>query len=102
MDEQVKAFPAEGRWLKLLPSEYFRRQCYISFEPEERTLGPLAPLIGTDRVLWASDFPHADAPYPGGVATLNENIKDLPASATREILGENAARAYGLEGLEGL
>jgi predicted TIM-barrel fold metal-dependent hydrolase len=101
MDEQVKAFPAEGRWLKLLPSEYFRRQCYISFEPEERTLGPLAPLIGTDRVLWASDFPHADAPYPGGVATLNENIKDLPASATREILGENAARAYDLEGVEG-
>src|SRR5215510_12463995 len=35
MDEQVQAFPLERRWLSLLPSEYFARQCYVSFEPEE-------------------------------------------------------------------
>ena len=27
MDEQVEAFPLEKRWLSLLPSEYFARQC---------------------------------------------------------------------------
>jgi predicted TIM-barrel fold metal-dependent hydrolase len=96
MDEQVKAFPAESRWLSLLPSEYFKRQCFISFEPEESTLGPLAPLIGTDRIVWASDFPHADAPYPGGVDTLSRNIQALPEPAQRQILGENAVSAYGL------
>jgi hypothetical protein len=32
MDEQVKAFPLDGRQLRLLPSEYFKRQCWAGFE----------------------------------------------------------------------
>ena len=30
MDEQVETFWLERRWLKMLPSEYFKRQCYVS------------------------------------------------------------------------
>src|SRR5262245_54918273 len=39
---------------------YFRRQCWISFDPGERTPGPLGEVIGNDRFIWASDFPHSD------------------------------------------
>ena len=60
MDEQVKAFPLERRWLSLLPSEYFARQCYVSFEPEEWNLAAAAQWLGTDRILWASDYPHPE------------------------------------------
>ena len=55
LDEQVQAFPLERRWLSLLPSEYFARQCYVSFEPEEWNLAAAAEKLGTDRILWASD-----------------------------------------------
>jgi predicted TIM-barrel fold metal-dependent hydrolase len=96
MDEQVAAFPLEARWLKLLPSEYFKRQCWVSFDPGEKTLGATAELLGTDRVLWASDFPHPDAKYPGVVAELRATIGGLPEDAQGRILGENAVAAYNL------
>jgi predicted TIM-barrel fold metal-dependent hydrolase len=96
MDEQVEAFPLEARWLKLLPSEYFKRQCWVSFDPGEKTLGVTAELLGTDRVLWASDFPHPDAKYPGVVDELLETIANLSEEGKRRILGENAVKAYNL------
>jgi uncharacterized protein len=96
MDEQVKAFPLERRWLSLLPSEYFRRQCYISFEPGEWNLAASAEFLGSDRILWASDYPHPDLEFPGAVKELRENIASLPIADQRRIAGENAVAAYRL------
>jgi uncharacterized protein len=96
MDDQVKAFPAEARWLSLLPSEYFKRQCWISFEPNEDTLPLLAETIGLDRIVWASDYPHADAPYPGAPRRLLDNVSGLSIEAQSLIAGQNAALAYKL------
>jgi predicted TIM-barrel fold metal-dependent hydrolase len=53
-------------------------------------------LLGVDRVLWASDFPHPDAKYPGVVDELLDNIAGLPEDAQRRILGQNAVAAYNL------
>jgi predicted TIM-barrel fold metal-dependent hydrolase len=95
MDEQVKAFPLEKRWLSLLPSEYFRRQCWAGFEPEEWNLASCAEWLGSDRVLWASDYPHPEF-HPEVVKELREAIAPLPDDAQRKILGENAISAYKL------
>jgi predicted TIM-barrel fold metal-dependent hydrolase len=88
------ALPAK---LSLAPSEYFRRQCVISFDPGERTMGAMAELAGEDNLIWASDFPHSDARYPGVVDELMESVDNLTADAQRKVLGLNAARAYGIE-----
>jgi predicted TIM-barrel fold metal-dependent hydrolase len=88
------ALPAK---LSLAPSEYFRRQCLISFDPGERTMGAMAELAGEDNLIWASDFPHSDAKYPGVVDELVESVDDLAEARQRKVLGLNAARAYGLE-----
>jgi len=95
MDEQVKAFPLEKRWLSLLPSEYFSRQCWVSFEPEEWNLAACARQLGTDRVLWASDYPHPEF-HPDVVKELRTAIADLPEGDQRRILGTNAIDAYRL------
>jgi predicted TIM-barrel fold metal-dependent hydrolase len=95
MDEQVKAFPLEQRWLSLLPSEYFRRQCWVSFEPEEWNLVSCATWLGTDRVLWASDYPHPEF-HPDVVRELRANIEPLPVDDQRRILGHNAIDVYQL------
>jgi predicted TIM-barrel fold metal-dependent hydrolase len=94
MDEEIEANPQEARWLTMKPSDYFRRQCWISFEPDDPTLPRLADLIGEDRILWASDFPHSDAIYPGTVKALEDTIAPLPVKA--RIRGANAVDAYGL------
>ncbi|MGH9025517.1 MAG: amidohydrolase family protein [Acidimicrobiia bacterium] len=95
MDEQVKAFPLEQRWLSLLPSEYFRRQCWVSFEPEEWNLAPCADRLGADRILWASDYPHPEF-HPDVVKELRANLAPLPAADQRRILGDNAVDVYRL------
>jgi len=76
--------------------DYFRRQCWISFDPGERTPGPLAEVIGGERFVWASDFPHSDAQYPGVVDELRERNGHLDADARAGLFGRNALEMYGL------
>ena len=56
----------------------------------------LVPFIGEDRVVWGSDYPHADSTFPGAVKELAATIGLLPPQARRRILGENAADLYRL------
>jgi predicted TIM-barrel fold metal-dependent hydrolase len=98
LDHNAKTFPWDVPDCKLSPSEYFRRQCYISFDADEETLGLAAesPYIGDDRIIWASDYPHPDAKFPGTVDELLENIGDLGAKAQENIAWRNAQRLYRL------
>ncbi|MEK9877070.1 MAG: amidohydrolase family protein, partial [Betaproteobacteria bacterium] len=62
-----RTFKARGRDagcnLRLLPSEYFARNVYITF-----IIDPLAVdnryAIGVDRMMWNSDFPHSVSNWP--------------------------------------
>ena len=81
--------------LKQKPSFYFRRQCWISADPDETTLAAIIPLVGEDRFFWASDFPHPDH-APEYVGKVVQMVESLPESARRGILGANALAAYGL------
>jgi predicted TIM-barrel fold metal-dependent hydrolase len=95
MDEQVEAFPLERRWLSLLPSEYFGRQCYAGFEAEEWNLAASAEFLGADRILWASDYPHPEF-HPGVVKEVKEAVAGLSEPDQARILGGNAVEAYRL------
>ncbi|HUH94122.1 MAG TPA: amidohydrolase family protein [Casimicrobiaceae bacterium] len=79
--------------LKEKPSVYFRRQCFISCDPDERTVPSLMELYGEDRFFWASDFPHPD--HTGDyIEELGELAGKLPESNRRKLLGDNVRRAY--------
>ena len=67
----------------MLPSEYLRRQCWISFDPDEAMLAFTAksPLVGADRIIWASDYPHPDAKFPGVTEELTEALEGLDVRA---------------------
>ncbi len=95
MDEQVKAFPLEKRWLSLLPSEYFKRQCYAGFEPEEWNLAQCAEFLGPERIIWASDYPHPEY-HEGIVDELRKHIEGVSPAGRQRILGRNAVDAYHL------
>jgi predicted TIM-barrel fold metal-dependent hydrolase len=98
LDHHAHEFPWDMPGLTMPPSAYFRRQCWISFDPDEAAL-PLAatsPLCGADRIVWASDFPHPDAKYPGVTEALLEATAQLSDDARRLIAGENARALYAL------
>ena len=81
--------------LKLLPSEYFKRQCLIAAEPDESITAQVIQHLGDDYVVWASDYPHLDASF-NVVGEIREKISQLPEVSQRKVLGENALRFYGL------
>jgi predicted TIM-barrel fold metal-dependent hydrolase len=97
MNEFLESYHWAAAPLSIEPADYFRRQCWISFDPGERTVGALGPLCGADRFVWASDFPHSDAKYPGVVEELREHNSGLPDDARTGFYGRNALSLYGLD-----
>ncbi|NOT55284.1 MAG: amidohydrolase [Deltaproteobacteria bacterium] len=81
--------------LKEKPSYYFKRQCYISADPDERTISAMMSIVGEDRFFWATDYPHPDHPA-NYLEELREMIAPMSPSARRAVLGENVAQAYAL------
>jgi predicted TIM-barrel fold metal-dependent hydrolase len=76
------------------PVEVMKRQIHVSPFWEE-DLGELADLLGEDRVLFGSDFPH-----PEGLADPVSYVKQLdgmPEERKRKIMGGNLARLMNLE-----
>ncbi len=98
LDHHAEVFSWDVPSLKLAPSEYFRRQCWISFDPDESTLAFHAnsPLCGAERIVWASDYPHPDAKFPGTTAELREAISGLSPEQQARIAGLNAEQLYAL------
>jgi predicted TIM-barrel fold metal-dependent hydrolase len=78
------------------PSEYFRRQCYVSADSSEYMLAQVIDLIGDDRIVFTTDYPHPDSPWPHAA----EQFLALPGVSTeskRRILWDNALALYGLD-----
>jgi predicted TIM-barrel fold metal-dependent hydrolase len=80
--------------LTLKPSEYFRRQCWISTE-SERELPMVVELLGDDNIVYSTDYPHGDSDFPRAVEEFLE-VEGVSAETKRKILWDNCARLYGL------
>lgn len=78
---------------KLKPSDYFRRNIWVVAEPEERTIGAVMDLLGEDRVLWGSDFPHIDSTLEAP-RLIRESVAALSPERQRKLLGGNARGVF--------
>lgn len=84
LDEEYALLRGEvRRRVRRPPSEYFRRQCWIALEPGEAMLDRVVRELGTDRVVFGTDYPHVDH----GTGLVDEVMK------LRGVLGEEALRA---------
>lgn len=77
-------------------SEVFRDQCVIGCESEEIMVPYVQERLGTDKVLWASDFPHFDCELPGLVAPMLER-DDFTDAQRAAALGGASAEFYSLD-----
>ncbi|MGI8493133.1 MAG: amidohydrolase family protein [Acidimicrobiales bacterium] len=76
------------------PVEVFKRNIYVHPFHEEDPVG-LVELIGADRVLFGSDFPH-----PEGLAdplSFVDDLKGLSEEDVRKVMGGNLARLMRLD-----
>lgn len=97
MDGHFETWSQLLRPVKTKPSELFLRQCWISMDPDDRVAPWVVRQLGDRNLVWASDYPHIDAPFPGAVEETLAVLAELPAESRQRILEDNARALYRLE-----
>lgn len=79
-----------------LPSDYFRRQGFASFQEDQAGLDLARDHHLIDNFMWANDFPHHEGTWPHSAQAIERTMGGLTDSERARILGLNAARVFGL------
>jgi predicted TIM-barrel fold metal-dependent hydrolase len=89
---------ADLRKMRQKPSEYFKTNWYATFwfENHFNKLPDLVEMVGEDRILFATDFPHPTCLYPDPLEGIEKRLSVLSADARTKILGGNARGLYRL------
>ena len=86
---------ARGLGLSMKPSDYFRRQGYVTYQ-QDQFLEPIVPLIGEDNIIWGADYPHPDCLWPESRRILDKNLSGFSESVRRKITCDNVAKLYDI------
>ena len=54
------------------PSEYFKRNAWISLEADEEPAPHFISTFGDERLLFSTDYPHGDSKYPHAVDAFDK------------------------------
>jgi predicted TIM-barrel fold metal-dependent hydrolase len=82
--------------LKRPPSEYFRDQVFVSIIYDSLAVAA-RDTIGTNRLMWGSDFPHEQSTLPNSLLFLRDLLADVPSDEAEAIVFGNAARLFGFD-----
>jgi predicted TIM-barrel fold metal-dependent hydrolase len=94
LDEKRGVFAEVLPPLALQPGDYLRRNVWFVAEPRERTIGSVCELVGEDRVLWGSDYPHIDSSLDAA-ELVRGSVAGLSEARRAAVLGGNAAALFG-------
>lgn len=86
----------EGLTLPMLPSEYMKRNVWSTFQFETSTVPFTCQAYSSDRMMWSSDYPHTDSPWPRSREFIAEALKNLSAEDSAKITASNASQLYGI------
>ena len=91
-------FKGDGlhRSYDLTPSEMFKRQCYLVGWYDRASIRTRR-YIGTENILWATNFPLATSTWPKSGDTISRCFRDVPDDERQKILWGNAATLYRVE-----
>jgi predicted TIM-barrel fold metal-dependent hydrolase len=87
----------EDQALPKLASEFFRQNCYMGVSQPGPDDVDAMDVVGVDRFLWGSDFPHDEGTAPYTREHLRQLFWDHPESQMRQILAGNAAKLYNFD-----
>ena len=93
MDEEwEKRGKVEAPLCRKKPSEYLLSgKIYYGCEPEEKMMGYIVKEVGSETLMYASDYPHWDMSWPDS-AVLLWRREDLSLEVKRNILEKNSRR----------
>ncbi len=100
LESMDHAYRAHHFWVRPvipeLPSTYFRRSCFATFQEDHAGLAAAEPLDLVDNLLWANDYPHHEGSWPHSAASVERQMGGLAEASRAKLLGGNARRVFGL------
>ncbi|MET7311099.1 amidohydrolase family protein [Streptomyces sp. NPDC005571] len=79
------------------PGEVWRDNCFVGASFMRPHEVPLRNRIGLDKIMWGSDYPHAEGTAPYSREGLRIAYAGLPPDEIAAMVGGNAARVYGFD-----
>ena len=83
--------------LKKLPSEYLREHAHWGVFDDPIGI-QLRHMVGVDRVMWSTDFPHIVTRWPKSLALMEEQFAGVPESEKQAMVAGNAVKFFHLDG----
>jgi predicted TIM-barrel fold metal-dependent hydrolase len=80
--------------LEQAPSAYFRSNCFLSVEADERPARYYVDWFGDDNIVFSTDYPHGDSKFPVSVSEFLE--MPLSDDTKRKALWDNWCRLYAM------
>ncbi|MDA0788566.1 MAG: amidohydrolase family protein [Proteobacteria bacterium] len=77
------------------PTDVWNRQFYATIEDDRPAL-LTREIIGTDRLMWGSDYPHVDSTWPCSQQVIDEIFEGIPAADKAKITRDNVKALYGI------
>lgn len=94
------AYRAHHFWVRPvipeLPSVYFRRNCFATFQQDHAGLRDVEELDLVENMLWANDYPHHEGLWPHSAEGIERMMGHLSDDSRAKILGLNAAKLFDL------
>jgi predicted TIM-barrel fold metal-dependent hydrolase len=77
------------------PHDVWKRQFWATIEDDGPAIAT-RNLIGVDRLMWGSDYPHVDSTWPCSAAVIDELFDGVSAADRAAITRDNVIRLYRL------
>jgi predicted TIM-barrel fold metal-dependent hydrolase len=101
LDAMDEAYRKHHMWVRPkmghLPSAYYRRHGFSSFQEDRAGLELAVTFDLVDNFMWANDYPHHEGTWPHSAAAIERTMGMLNDVQRAKVLGLNAARLFGFE-----
>jgi predicted TIM-barrel fold metal-dependent hydrolase len=81
---------------KALPSEYFRRQIWISFVDDPLGMKMIGSVLDADKVMFGSDYPHPASTWPESQKVIQAASETLSPVIRQQVFRDNARNLFGI------
>ena len=78
-------------------TEYFKQNCWVGLSIPSKPDRNAIERLGTDRIMWGSDYPHDEGTYPFSRENLRAIFSGTEPAPLRQMLSENAAELFGFD-----
>ena len=88
---------SDDQRLRLKPSEYFARNCWVAASFPSPREAESRHQIGLDKFMWGSDYPHDEGTHPYTTESLRRSFAGTDPVELQQLLAGNAAAVYDFD-----